>query len=1110
MAESYSIQAVLSAVDQNFTSTLKDAEGTTEQLGDGMDKTNTSILDIAKGVGVFKLVEMGVSAVTSSVGDAIDRFDTLNQYPKVLESLGASAEDAESGMNILSDGIDGLPTSLDEVAGTAQQMFLVFRDADQASESTIALNNALLASGSSGDKAARGTEQYLKMLRSGKVDMDVWMTLQDTMGIGLDKVAKSMLGTEASTQDLYKALQSGEVSIDDFNGKLVEMSDELGQLARVNTEGIGTSFKNMKSAVTKGLANIIKAIDNFVRDAGINAKGIAGVFDDMKAAINMSFDAIIASIEMVTPAFASLLKAVETLTPALKIMTPIVIGLAAAYGTLKVIGTIDAMMGGLTKATVASNIATAAYDKTMKSAEKSTILFKVAQMGVQGVATLVTAVINGLKTAQQLLAGQTTIGAIAQTGFAGATALASSAVKGLYAALGPVGIVMGVVAAATAILVKITNDHTKASKELKKAQDDMKTSLEESSESYDKNIGKIRAQTEVNQQLRDEVVDLAIQENKSAETKELLKTKVDELNSKIQGLGLAYNEEADGITMSNEQLEKRLELQEKQEMGNAAEERLIELHQKRAEATENLKKAEEAKQEVDNKFITWGNEIKNTEEALTTAKENRNNIEEQIAQATVTRNEGLKASAEELQLVQNQMVEQQKVNYEDMTESQQKAFDSMKAQYNSLRETAQDAFNKISTDSKVSVDEMINNLEHNQQATSQWGENLENLYARAGDSFDTGFIEKLEAGGVEKNAGALNELAKSTDEQLKRVSELYEQNGTLSTEVWGRSLGEGGPVIAQGLETAFEQANQSAKQLSESSGLAQLGRDITNKISKDISDNSTQVEEASKGLVNKAVDPLKVLQPKLYQSGKEAPNGLAQGISENTDVAGKASEKMGNTVDEQLRSSLGIHSPSRVMVDNGKFITTGLAQGIENGQNEPVRNIRTIADRLKNELNGLPNEMNTIGNYAMAGFADGINQGGEHAIENANRIANDVAETMRKALDIHSPSRVMMEIGGFVGEGLAIGIEKSSKLVRNATKAMNQEITSISDSANIFKNSSSGFSNTIEMNESNNKPLYVTVESILDGRVVAKETAPFMATELQNIGNKRNTAMGRR
>lgn len=1094
MSQSYSIQAVLSAVDKDFTSKMNNAVGTTDKLDDGMKKTNTSILDIAKGVGVFKLVDIGVSAITNSLGGAIKRFDTLNQYPTVLQSLGASAEEADSGMQILSDGIDGLPSTLDEVTGTAQQMFLVFRDADKASESTIALNNALLASGSSGDKAARGTEQYLKMLRSGKVDMDVWGTLQDTMGIGLDKTAKSMLGAGASTQDLYKALQSGEISVTQFNDEIIKLNDGVGgfaELARANSKGIGTSFKNMGNAVTKGVANVIKALDQFVKDAGINADGIMGIFDKMKEGINTSFKFVISSIEVVTPYFAQFIKVIGSLKPLLPPLTVAITGVGTAVGTMKVINTITPMITKMSESVkIASNVFQT-YTVATKAGMASTKAYQAATVGGNlaiKTSTVLFGALTGkisLATGAQMLATKATIGF-------------KAAASGLYAALGPVGIAMGIVAAAGAALVWMNNENTKASKELKQAQVDMKESLEESVTSYDKGIEKTKAQSEMNRQLKDEVVDLAVQENKSVETKELLKTKVDELNSKVQGLGLAYNEEADGITMSNEQLEKRLELQEKQEMGNAAEERLIELQQKRVEATENLKKAEEAKQEVDNKFITWGNEIKNTEEALTTAKENRNNIEEQIAQATITRDNGLKASAEELSYVQAQMVEQQKVSYTDLTESQKTAFDAMQTQYDALREKTTSAFDAIEQKQAISLEQMIENLNKNAEAVQQWSSNVAILAERGVDQGLIAQLEKMGPAGAQQAA----ELVNRSDEELKTLSDTYSNSVKAANDAMVRTAGEGSQPFVDEMSKTVDKASIGAKQKFETSDLFTLGGRITGTLKDDIEKNSTQVEEASKGLVNKAVSPLKDLQPKLYQSGKEAPNGLAQGISENTDVAGKASEKMGNTVDEQLRSSLGIHSPSRVMADNGKFITTGLAQGIENGQNEPIRNIRTIADRLKNELNGLPNEMNMIGNYAMAGFADGINQGGEQAIENANRIANDVANTMRSALDIHSPSRVMMKIGGFVGEGLAIGMEKSAKLVGKAS-------TLLSDASMNISSGAIG-QQTSQLTGESSQSLNITVESILDGKILARATAYFMAAELQGISNKKNAALGRR
>ena len=79
---------------------------------------------------------------------AIKRFDTLNQFPKVLQALGVSAEDSERAMAKLSDGIDGLPTKLDEIASTAQRMYTSFNDMDKATDTALALNNALLGSGS--------------------------------------------------------------------------------------------------------------------------------------------------------------------------------------------------------------------------------------------------------------------------------------------------------------------------------------------------------------------------------------------------------------------------------------------------------------------------------------------------------------------------------------------------------------------------------------------------------------------------------------------------------------------------------------------------------------------------------------------------------------------------------------------------------------------------------------------------------------------------------------------------------------------------------------------------------------------------------------------------
>jgi len=179
---------------------------------------------------------------------AISRFDTLNKFPKVLQGLGVSAEDSERGMKKLSDGISGLPTLLNEISVTAQRMYTSFNDIDKATDTALGLNNALLASGASAGDAQRGTEQYLKVLQTGKMDMQTWTSLQQTMNLGLVKVSEAFGMTE---REMYSALKSGSVSIDEFNDKLIELgtgTGALADLARENTLGIATSFGNLKVA----------------------------------------------------------------------------------------------------------------------------------------------------------------------------------------------------------------------------------------------------------------------------------------------------------------------------------------------------------------------------------------------------------------------------------------------------------------------------------------------------------------------------------------------------------------------------------------------------------------------------------------------------------------------------------------------------------------------------------------------------------------------------------------------------------------------------------------------------------------------------------------------
>lgn len=349
MAETYSVQAILSAVDKGFRSTMKDAKQQAGGLADENKKANTSMLDIAKGVGVFKLLEAGVSAVKNSLGGAISRFDTLNNYTTVMEALGHSTEDVDLSMKKMIDGIDGLPTRLDDIADSTQQFAIATGDLEKGTDTAIALNNAFLASGKTSAEAARGAEQYRQMLARGKVDAQSWLSVADTMPIALDKVAKSFEDRGVkSTEELYDALKSGEITFDEFNDRLIELNDGVGgfaELAHKNSAGIKTAFTNLGSAMVRGVETVIRSIDEKLKELDFGS--ISDILNSFKEQIDKAFGFIAKNIPFIIDKLMEMFKIIKKVAEALKPYAPILVEVVGILVTFKILLDIKSMVTGV-------------------------------------------------------------------------------------------------------------------------------------------------------------------------------------------------------------------------------------------------------------------------------------------------------------------------------------------------------------------------------------------------------------------------------------------------------------------------------------------------------------------------------------------------------------------------------------------------------------------------------------------------------------------------------------------------------------------------------------------------------------------------------------------
>ncbi|WP_165247469.1 tape measure protein [Adlercreutzia sp. ZJ141] len=266
-------------------------------MGGGLVKSGAAI-------GAFSaMTNMAMESIASHVGDAAARFDTLNNYPRTMENLGFGAQSAEASIEKMSSRLQGLPTRLDDMVSTVQGLAVVTRDLDLATDAGLALNDMLVASGSSTQLTTAAMEQFRQMLAKGKPELEDWKSFTAAMPGQMDQLAKSMLGPTATANDLYAALGGGGgeaiLSMDDLLRAMVRLDNEGGESfasfreqAETASGGVQTSVANMGNAVTRGIADVMDAV---------GSENIAGVFDGMKGAINKTFDALSDGVRVVMP-----------------------------------------------------------------------------------------------------------------------------------------------------------------------------------------------------------------------------------------------------------------------------------------------------------------------------------------------------------------------------------------------------------------------------------------------------------------------------------------------------------------------------------------------------------------------------------------------------------------------------------------------------------------------------------------------------------------------------------------------------------------------------------------------------------------------------------------
>lgn len=334
MAESYSVKARLSAVDSGFSSTLKGALGT---LGNLSSKLSGFSFGVLSGIGqsVFNTVS---SSVQNLAGEAISASDSMQKLQQAMRFSGTSEAEIEriaGSTGTLKTYADKTVFSLEDVMSTFGALSANgVADAEKLTES---VGNAVAVFGGGAQEFSSVALAFSQSMAAGKMNAQDWnqiLNASPQLAGGLKKELQKL--NPVLAKDFKGAMEDGALTADLLAQAMnnIGMSDMAKEAATSVTTMEG-AMGNLEATVQSGIMTLY---DAFAKS------GMISVINSFTGKLGGAFDwlgqAIPAAIKKVKPLWDSFktaaLKVWDIISGVAKKLAPIFASLGkTSSGALK-------------------------------------------------------------------------------------------------------------------------------------------------------------------------------------------------------------------------------------------------------------------------------------------------------------------------------------------------------------------------------------------------------------------------------------------------------------------------------------------------------------------------------------------------------------------------------------------------------------------------------------------------------------------------------------------------------------------------------------------------------------------------------------------------------
>ena len=272
MAETYSVEAVLTAVDKGMSSTLNGLQ----KAINGLQKTSSAFDTISQKSGSMFKSMLGANLVSSAIGSAVgsikgslgEMVGELNSSKKAwdtfdgnLSKLGWGKDQINQAKEAMQDYATKTIYSASDMASTFSQMAAIGRE---DSGQLVEAMGGLAASAENPKQAMKSlSQQMVQALAKPKITWQDFRVMMEQAPAGMSAVAKEM---GLSLNELITKIQAGQVKTEDFA--------EAFKRAGMSMQDMATSYKTIDQALDglkETLANKLKPAFDALSKAGIKA-----------------------------------------------------------------------------------------------------------------------------------------------------------------------------------------------------------------------------------------------------------------------------------------------------------------------------------------------------------------------------------------------------------------------------------------------------------------------------------------------------------------------------------------------------------------------------------------------------------------------------------------------------------------------------------------------------------------------------------------------------------------------------------------------------------------------------------------------------------------------